>query len=190
MAKWMWSKEKEHAAQLVSEDELSTYEIAIQVGVTTSKIKRWKTVGEFRERVEQIVQSMGRPILKRAIARKASRIRALDDRVKALMKIVEERGLSKEMQTVPGGTTGYLKSIMRHGKVEYEIDYALLKELREHEKQAAMEMGDWHEKVEITNRNEATIITEAERLEMVNAIMQRVGPVILSPKLLEDRSQD
>jgi hypothetical protein len=185
MAKWIWSKEKELAAQLVSEDELSTYEISKQVGVTTNKILLWKRSNEFKERVEQIVQSMGRPILKRAIARKASRIRFLDDRVKALMKIVEERGMSKEMQTVPGGTTGYLVGRMKHGKMEYEIDFALLKELREHEKQAAMEMGDWHERVEFTNRNEPQVITEDERIAIMSAIMARV-----SPKLIEDRSGD
>ena len=50
-----------------------------------------------------------------------------------------------------GGGEGALSSGSRVVEVaEYAVDVALLREIREHEKQAAIELGQWTEKQEHT----------------------------------------
>lgn len=66
-----------------------------------------------------------------------------------MLRVIEAR--SKDMAEVPGGDTGLLvrklKSIGSGENTktveEYAVDTGLLSELREHEKQAAQELGQW-----------------------------------------------
>jgi hypothetical protein len=64
------------------------------------------------------------------------------------------------MKGVPGGTTGLLVRTYKtlgSGESqrvveEFTVDVALLKELREHEKQAAQELGHWIAKSDVTTQ--------------------------------------
>ena len=51
--------------------------------------------------------------------------------------------------SLPGGETGLLAQDLTKNGVVYKIDSAALRELREIEKQAAIEMGEWSEKREV-----------------------------------------
>ena len=61
-----------------------------------------------------------------------------------------------DVQDVAGGRTGLIvHNVKGVGKGDdfklidvYEVDTSLLKEMREHEKQAAIEVGQWQEKVQ------------------------------------------
>lgn len=95
-----------------------------------------------------------------------TRVRALQDRWTRLNRIIEARGADPDHAKAPGGDTGLLvrtlKQIGRGEEAEtveeFRVDTGLLRELRETEKQAAQELGQWAEKVEHTG--EITLITK------------------------------
>lgn len=95
-------------------------------------------------------------ILAKGIAVKQSRIDALNDRWERMKQVISERADDPNMKDIPGGTTGLLvhstKAIGAGQSMqvidEYNLDTGLLKEMREHEKQAAQELGEWVEKNE------------------------------------------
>jgi hypothetical protein len=70
------------------------------------------------------------------LAIRAKRLELLQDRHDRMMSIVAAR--SAEMTAVPGGPSGLLDS-------EHKLDRALLSELREHERAASIECGQWNE---------------------------------------------
>jgi hypothetical protein len=151
-----WAPPRETAAQLLAEGEKSLPEIAADLGIHRNTLVTWKNHPEFAKRVADIRKLLGETIIARAIARKASRIRAMDERWHAMMQIIKERSLDPSMQDIPGGKTGMLvRTIKSVGSGdncrevhEYTFDAALLKELREHERQAAEELGQWEQHVD------------------------------------------
>jgi hypothetical protein len=151
-----WNKAKEVAARLLAEDELTDAEIATQVNVSARQLGRWKEHPEFAARISIFLQEMGSASLRHAIARRARRVRALDERWQALLKVQTERAADPTMQNIPGAKTGLLvrryKSLRDESGFrvvqEVEVDVGLLRELREHEKQAAQELGQWVEKLD------------------------------------------
>jgi hypothetical protein len=86
------------------------------------------------------------------LAVREKRLGALQERHDRLRQLMIERGEEMEGEA-PGGATGLLarkrKMIgsgpMAHEVTEYELDTGLLSEFREHEKQAAQELGQWQE---------------------------------------------
>jgi hypothetical protein len=108
--------------------------------------------------IAEAIEQAKAAILDKGIAVKQSRIDALNDRWALLKQLIRERADDPNMQDIPGGTTGLLvhntKAIGAGRSMqvidEYNLDTGLLKEMREHEKQAAQEVGD------LVNRNEHT----------------------------------
>lgn len=92
------------------------------------------------------------------IQTRAGRVLALAERRDALYQVLAERAACEDHQTVPGGKTGHvvtkLRQIGQGGPIvtEHAVDIALLKELRETEKQIAQELGQWIEKTDETHR--------------------------------------
>jgi hypothetical protein len=91
----------------------------------------------------------------------------------AIAGVIAERAADPDMANVPGGRTGLL---VRRVKVigsgdnarevcEYEVDTGLLKELRELEKQAAVEAGQWSTTSEVRGVvASVSVIPEMEQL--------------------------
>src|SRR5581483_2640122 len=104
----------------------------------------------FDARVKKIVAMLDGYSVRYALSRRARRLKRLSERAEKLDRIIKERARSPEMRDVPGGTTGLLtvevKSVGGREVKVYSVDTALLKELREHEKQAAIEAAQWLEK--------------------------------------------
>jgi hypothetical protein len=156
-----WSPNSEKAAQLVAEDRLTNEKIAQTCGVTRRTLDNWKTHPEFAERVEQCLAEFRAVVRKRGIAILENRVDRLHDRWNKLHQIIEERALEAEMQTVPGGKTGMItRNLKGIGKGEdyervevFEVDTALLAEIRNHEQQAAKELGQWVERSNVEVRN-------------------------------------
>lgn len=144
---WRWNAAKRRAAVLLAEDELTDAEIALECNTSRTVLWRWKRAEEFAAQVRAHVAELGAAAGRYAIARKQRRIRTLDDRWRRLHQVIEERAVAHA--GAPGGSTGLLVRRVRSvgsGEAqqiveEYELDAALLREAREHEKAAALELG-------------------------------------------------
>jgi hypothetical protein len=171
----------------VAEGDLTEPEIARRAGVSDRQLRTWKGRPEFADRVAELVEGLGDVALRRAIARRAQRVRALDERWQLMQRVIAERGADPAMQEVPGGRTGLLvHNVKGVGKGDdfrlidlYEVDVGLLRELREHEKQAAQEVGQWAEKRELSGPDgcpiQTEVLSDAECGAAVVAILARLG---------------
>jgi hypothetical protein len=150
-----WTEQKEQAALLVAQDMLSDELIAKDVDVCRRTLATWKTEPEFKARVAAILEEIKAAVVARGIADKQNRVDAYNDRWERMRKVIEGRAV-EHAGYAGGGATGLLvRQLKSIGKgedarevEEYAVDTALLKEMREHEKQAAIEVGDWTDKTQ------------------------------------------
>lgn len=170
-AKSTWSATKEQAAFDVAADELTFAEIAAKNGIVESTLYLWKKEPEFIARTEQIQSEIWAEIRKHGIAVRENRVRALDRRWRKMRSVIEARGADPTMQDVPGGSTGLMVRTIKRVTVEdddegtktsrdveeFAVDTGVLRELREHEKQAAQELGQWAERHELTGADGGAI---------------------------------
>lgn len=105
-----------------------------------------------KTKFEQLREEFENEAIGEGLARKAVRIREKSHRHDLLNQIIAERSVSEDMQTVAGGKTGLLvKDYKSNGLMAvYKLDAALLKELRDLEREIAIEVGQWTEKRELT----------------------------------------
>jgi transposase-like protein len=164
---WSWTAPREEAARLLAEDALTDEEIAARVGICAVQLWRWKQRPEFAARVREAAGVIGRAVLRYAVARRTRRVEDLDNLRSGLLQVIAERGASRHMQGASGGRTGLLVRRLRmigsgdsaREVEEFEFDAALVRELREVERQAAQECGQWVERREQTGAVEL-VLTE------------------------------
>ncbi|HEX7313286.1 MAG TPA: hypothetical protein VF297_05170 [Pyrinomonadaceae bacterium] len=129
--------------------------IAAEIGVERRTLARWKVTEQFRGRVTAIVEEVSAALTAQGIAARQNRLDALNDRQRRMAEVIRQR--AENLKNVPGGgSTGLLvRQVKGIGKgedfqvvEEYAVDTGLLREMREHEKQAAIEVGEWTEKRE------------------------------------------
>lgn len=172
MSAFRWTGKREQAALLVAQDGQSDEQIGRSLGITERTIERWKLAPEFQARVAQLVADMREAVRQRGIAEKRNRIDLYEDIKARLVQVVAERAADPTMADVPGGRTGMLvrgyKSIGSGDNArtleEYAVDGVLAKELREYAKQAAIEVGDWAERREVTGKDGTPLIPVSEVL--------------------------
>jgi hypothetical protein len=160
---FQWTAKREEAALLTAQDELTVEEVAKRLGMSRPCLCAWRKTTEFMHRVDEERLRITAAIRKHGIAVPEMRVRALQDRWRRMMRVIEERGADPLMANVPGGSTGMLvrwvKTITTNdGKSEimeeeYRFDAALCAELRAHEKQAAQELKQWSERHEHSGEN-------------------------------------
>ncbi len=149
-----WNATKRKAAVLLARDELTDREIAKQLGVNRCQFYVWKKHPEFKARVEQLSVQMGDVARRYELGKLARRLEVLTDIWHRILRVIEQRAADPSMANVPGGDTGL---IMRERKgvgkgkdfqliEEFVPDVGLLRELREYQKAAAQELGQWVEK--------------------------------------------
>jgi hypothetical protein len=151
-----WSAIKDEAAQDLAIGLLTDEQIASKLKIGLRTLGDWKARGDFKARIESNLTEHRAQVRRRGISVIENRIAHLQHRHGLLNRVVKERGESPEMQSVAGGRTGLLvhnvKSVGAGVTAEridlYEVDTGLLKELREHEKQVAQELGQWTEKTQ------------------------------------------
>jgi hypothetical protein len=181
-----WTAQRSRAATLAAEDELTDAEIAARVGITKRTLERWKLVPAFAEKVRQLAREMGDAAARYAIGRKVRRLQGYDERRGRLLSVIEGRAADPSMQAVAGGPTGLLVRTVKsigggdNAQVveEFAVDTGLLRELRELEKQAAQDAGQWVDKVAPTSpdgTHEYRPFTDAERRSVVAALFARLG---------------
>lgn len=172
MADFTWNDERRLAAQLLADGNLTDAEIAEQVGVDRTTVWRWKQDPEFAEVIEGHLEVFRQEVRRRGLASRERRIKALNDRWNRLQRVIEERADDPRHAHVPGWKTGLMVHDVKNvGGGEnatmvdlYEVDTGLLKELREHEKQAAQELGQWTEKHEVEQTVKAYVSVSPEDL--------------------------
>lgn len=153
---FVWNSQRSKAAVLVAEDRLSESQIAQRIRCSDRQVRRWKDHPEFQARVDHHRRRLDEEVRRHGIARLSERLGALDTRWRKMGQVIEERGADPAMQKVAGGKTGLLtRRIKAIGSgpgmklvPEYAVDTGLLRELREAEKQAAQEVGQWTEQHE------------------------------------------
>lgn len=160
VAKFEWNGKRAKAAQFVAEDQFTNEEIAAKLGIERRTLDRWKSHPDFQAEVKRIVDETREKIVARGIAEKQNRIDALNRRWKLMDDVIQQR--AENLKSVKGGgNTGLLVRQVKgvgSGEAfqlieEYAVDTGLLKELRGHEKQAAIELGEWSEKRELTGKD-------------------------------------
>lgn len=187
-SRWRWSKAKSEAAALLADDELTAPQVAARLGISYRQLKRWREHPAFRAKVEALAEAHGEVTHRYAIANRHARLRALDERWQRLQQVIEERAAAPEMQAVPGGKAGLLVRRVRvvgSGKAareveEFGVDYGLLRELRECEKQAAQECGQWLTKAAQTKPDgteewQGPGFTQEEVEQIVRGLAARLG---------------
>ena len=153
-----WTDQRTEAAQLVASGELSFGEIAEKLGMGERTLYKWRTFPEFEERVDSLIEEVRQSLRRRAISAVERRVDRLNRDWLRLQKVIEARAACPDLRTAPGGDTGLLcKTVKGVGTGadftlvnEYAVDTGLLKELRDIEKQAASELGQWMTKTEVT----------------------------------------
>lgn len=140
------------------------------MGITRRQLTTWKQHPEFTARIEELARELGEVTRRYAITKRIRRMKGYDERRARMLKLIEER--AEEHADAPGGDTGLLvkttKSIGGGPAAqvvdEYAADLGLLKELRELEKQAAIEAGQWSEKQEHTGKDGGPMIVQWDLL--------------------------
>lgn len=154
MPVFTWTNQLEEAAQLIADGESTHDEIAAKFGVHRVTVTTWCRQPEFKARVAELMEEFREATVHLAISRKEKRIASLNAHWLDMAKVIRERSADPDMAEVPGGTTGLIvRDYKTVGVGEaaktmpvYSVDTGLLKEIREHEKQAAQELGQWVEK--------------------------------------------
>jgi hypothetical protein len=199
MNEFRWHEASETAAQSLAIGELADKQIAENAGVTPQTLWNWKQHPDFQARIESHLEDIRKAVRSRGIGILECRVRRVDRDWKRMQQVIEERAKDPTMANVPGGSTGLLvrkyKSIGSGENAttveEYEVDTALLKELREHEKQAAQELGQWTEKstvqtttsitIDATVRKAATDELEAWRKQMIETLSSSQNALPMPP---------
>jgi hypothetical protein len=161
MAGFRWTDKTEEAAKDVALDRLTNQEIAEKAGVTRQALDKWKLNPEFKARVDAHHEEFKAIVRRRGIAQLERRVDALNTRWDLMHRVIAERAADPGMQLPAGGKTGLMVHTVKGvGKGDdfqlidlYEVDVGLLREMREHEKQAAQELGQWTEKKEVTGQD-------------------------------------
>lgn len=163
-APFAWTATRERAACLVAADDQSDERIAASLGIVRATLSNWKRHPDFAARVEQIVAEYRAAVLQRGIAVRENRMAALDDRWRRLRSVVEawaaalqgdadpfKLGAHRDAALASGFESGmvgieWVTTPKGNFRPQFKTDTALSAEMRNLEKQAAQEMGEWVER--------------------------------------------
>lgn len=178
------NRRQAEALQLCFLDDMTDMEIAKTLHTSRQTLCRWKALPEFRRQLDELHTAALENVRRESIAVRSNRIAQLIDRARRMRALIQAR--SEEHADAPGGSTGLLcREVKVLGKGEdaevidiYKADTALLREMRETEKQIAIEVGEWSEKAEISGPNGGPIVIKDERkvaAELVEMLMVNKG---------------
>lgn len=173
---FQWSGKAERAALLVAQDEQPDHAIAKACKISKRTLEYWKTVPSFAARVQEHRDLWRQKIEAEGIANRQNRVAAQNDRWRRMQEVIEARAADPDMANVPGGSTGLLAHDVKGvGKGDdfqlidvYAVDTGLLKELREHEKLTAEELGQRKQMVSVE--------VEKELERALDRLASQLGP--------------
>jgi hypothetical protein len=115
-------------------------------------LKSWSAAFGWQARLSEVADEERQAIVAQGIAARQNRVDAYGDRWALMRQVITERAGDRDLAEVPGGRTGLLvKNFKTAGGViveEFAVDTGLLREMREIEKQAAQDLGQWVERQE------------------------------------------
>ncbi len=152
---------REQAATLLAEGDKTFAEIAKLCGIGDRTLFRWQTDPEFKARIEAIKAINSERTIQDGIARKDNRLSIYQDIANRIQMVIN--GRAKELGgECEGGESGLLvRDYKGSGPFQnevYKFDAALVRELNNTLKQAAIEKGQWTEKVEGTMTTETVTV--------------------------------
>lgn len=159
---------QEQAAALVAQDTLTDEAIAAEVGIRRATLHAWKQkIPAFNDRVAKLRAEFAEVARKHAIFTVEGRVKEYADRHARLKSVIEQR--AERGGDAAGADTGLLvrtyKSIgtgeNAYAQEEWAVDTGMLREMRELEKQAAQDLGQWAEKKEHSGPNGGPIPIQA-----------------------------
>lgn len=161
-----WNEARTKAAVLVAEDEITDEDIAAACGVSRTTLHEWKQIKTFQDRIAEHLAELDRAMMRYAISKRRKRIGKLQRAIDKVEVVIDERAalgnnargavdLDVLGALAPGSDSGLLvsKPIFSHnGDLAYEwkFDAALVREYRALMEQAAKELGQLQDRLEIT----------------------------------------
>lgn len=115
---------KQKALALLAAGDLTQEEVAVAVSVAAKTVSRWLREPVFAARLAELLAEIQNAVMTTGIASKRERIAAYNERWRIMREHITD---------VDGGVNTYVA-----------------RELRELEKQAAIEVGQWEEKHEVS----------------------------------------
>lgn len=179
-AKFPWTGAAELAVNLIVEGTHGLKEIAEQCHVSVQAIYAWRQHPDFKQRVEEYRAKYSEAVFELGISRVETRVAAQHDRWIRMQRLIEARGQDIEMAAVAGGNTGLLtryQKVLGSGEDArivdvFEFDAALVRELRELEKEASVQMGQRLERkqTEIVWDGDWSKLTGEQRTRLVGTL--------------------
>lgn len=169
--RFLWTDEKKAAVKLIAEGELTDSDVASRAGCTRQSIWLWRQVAEFNARIDEEREAIRQSLRHRAISLVEKRVNRLNRDWLKLQKVIEERAADPTMRDIPGGSTGTLvRTVKMIGNgdqsrmiEEYAVDVGTLREIREIEKQAAIQLEQWTEKKSIEGDPDKPVVVKMIR---------------------------
>jgi len=154
---WTWTAARERAAVLFAENEMDVQSIAASVGVDRVTLHRWRQVDEFSGRVADLQGQIAASSLRQAIGKKHKRIAYLQDLADRQRAAMDARGrrAAADPDAPLEAQTGLFesKTIMSASgktKTDWKFDAPLVREYRQTLEQAARELGQISDKLEVS----------------------------------------
>lgn len=129
-------------AALLAAGDRTFEQIAVELNVPLRTLKRWASLPEVADCVEQIAAKAAAALEAKGITEKANRLRDYQDIRAGLLEIKRQRAEAGALTNVPGADTGLLV----RGEFGYVADKPLVDALLANNKQAAIEMEQWTER--------------------------------------------
>ncbi len=185
-----WTKKSREAAQLYAEG-VPIYRICERCKITHGTMEKWIEHPDFKRHAALCGKKISTEMARISIANRVRRLQKMDRRHQLLEQVIEERADAPEMANAPGGKTGLLahdvKVVGRERVDVFAVDTAMLKEMRELEKQAAIEAGQWNENTTPLLQEEAMRdgfhLTIEDRRTLIIQICAELGTQITAEDL-------
>jgi hypothetical protein len=187
----LYNPRHEFFAQAVASG-MSALQAYVKAGYTKNdgNAIRLKGTAQVAARILELKAQIAGAFVEAQILDRDERVQRLRDRAVLLDQIIEQRSRDPLMADVPGGETGLicrkLKGIGRQMIWEYTVDIALLKELRETERQVAQELGEWLERTEITDVVPGFDVPEDASLEQIRAAKAKMQEALAALGILQE----
>ena len=175
------NRSKKHKAAIyLAEGHLSERQIAQELSIARSTLQEWKQEPDFQDVQAEYEHQIRAECLSLSIANKFDRLQTLDMLYRKGKQIIQSRAerYSAELAvddavnatrrifgdvTPPEAATGMLvrtETVNASGMktVNWSYDNALAKDLKDTEKQAAQELGQWEEKASVDMQQTVTAI--------------------------------
>jgi len=159
MSPQLTDRQREAALRIARGDSYATVSKDMRLAKRT--IVRWAKLPEFTVELEAQAASIRETVKAEGIVNRQNRLDAYNDRWRKMQSVIDGRAADKTFARAPGYTSGLLvhqyRTVGRGEDAqvmdEFAVDTGLLKEMRELEKQAAQDAGDWTEKREVTGKD-------------------------------------